>query len=560
MSSSVSIVEYFSENPGSSCGYCKGKSSSFSHGLWGHILTPSDYQDMIDRGWRRSGKYCYKPTMNKTCCPQYPIRCNVKEFVPRKSHKKVMKRFRNYIINDAGANRKLALSELPPLPDSKLKVSSYDSESDESYGSDEDNKTESNKQTQLDNQKADEVEKKLKMNQTENTDSNTSSILPMTTQPSDNVTVQNDNAKCTVDGKPEGSDDVRDGKSTKIDVKPGLGPDPNKPPARKAKDIRKERALLKKQLNCNIDNTSSPPIKNSNGHKVNLLLDQLIDMNTFPKDSKHKLEIRLVNAQTRDSQFMESFEESFQVYRKYQVAIHKDKPEKCTAKQFTRFLCDSSLVRGGGCTTGTNFSSHENNFFPESFGAYHQQYLIDDKIVCVGVLDILPHCASSVYFYYDPEYSFLSLGTLSSLFEISYVRKLTSLWRPELVYYYMGFYIHSCPKMRYKSQYNPSYLLCPETYDWFNVKECSPKLDKSKYSRFNEDNTIIAADSQHPTDSDLNSVHVLHKQEGMLYGMLVEKRKRRMFGGDGSADREEVSEYATLTGIPLARKMLLYRS
>ena len=106
MSHSVSIVEYFSENSGSSCGYCKGKSSSFSHGLWGHILTPSDYQEMIDRGWRRSGKYCYKPTMNKTCCPQYPIRCNVKEFIPRKSHKKVMKRFHNYIVNDTGGIKK----------------------------------------------------------------------------------------------------------------------------------------------------------------------------------------------------------------------------------------------------------------------------------------------------------------------------------------------------------------------------------------------------------------------------------------------------------------------
>ena len=106
MSSSVSIVEYFSENSGSSCGYCKGKDSSFSHGLWGHVLRPSDYQDMIDRGWRRSGKYCYKPTMNKTCCPQYPIRCNVTEFVPRKSHKKIMKRFRNYLSMMQGLKKR----------------------------------------------------------------------------------------------------------------------------------------------------------------------------------------------------------------------------------------------------------------------------------------------------------------------------------------------------------------------------------------------------------------------------------------------------------------------
>jgi len=159
MSHSMSIVEYFSENSGSSCGYCKGKNSSFSHGLWGHILTPSDYQNMIDRGWRRSGKYCYKPTMNKTCCPQYPIRCNVKEFTPRKSHKKVMKRFRNYIENDAGGIKKKCSDDLPPLPNSKMR---YNSQSDDSYDDSDDENT-SDKQMQLDNEKADEMEEKLQM-------------------------------------------------------------------------------------------------------------------------------------------------------------------------------------------------------------------------------------------------------------------------------------------------------------------------------------------------------------------------------------------------------------
>ena len=37
------------------------------------------------------------------------------------------------------------------------------------------------------------------------------------------------------------------------------------------------------------------------------------------------------------------------------------------------------------------------------------------KLVAVGVLDILPTCTSSVYFYYDPSYEFLTLGTYSAL-------------------------------------------------------------------------------------------------------------------------------------------------
>ena len=80
----TSIVEYFSGNEGSSCGYCKGKGSSFSHGMWAHTMTVEDYQDLIDRGWRRSGRYCYKPTLNKTCCPQYTIRCDATQFKPSK--------------------------------------------------------------------------------------------------------------------------------------------------------------------------------------------------------------------------------------------------------------------------------------------------------------------------------------------------------------------------------------------------------------------------------------------------------------------------------------------
>jgi arginyl-tRNA--protein-N-Asp/Glu arginylyltransferase len=32
------------------------------------------YQGMIDRGWRRSGLYCYKPDLKRSCCPQYTIK------------------------------------------------------------------------------------------------------------------------------------------------------------------------------------------------------------------------------------------------------------------------------------------------------------------------------------------------------------------------------------------------------------------------------------------------------------------------------------------------------
>jgi len=45
----------------------------------------------------RSGKYVYKPTMNRTCCPQYPIRCDVASLRLTKSQKKVIKRVNRYL-------------------------------------------------------------------------------------------------------------------------------------------------------------------------------------------------------------------------------------------------------------------------------------------------------------------------------------------------------------------------------------------------------------------------------------------------------------------------------
>lgn len=66
---------------------------------------------------------------------------------------------------------------------------------------------------------------------------------------------------------------------------------------------------------------------------------------------------------------------------------------------------------------------------------------------------------------------------------------------PAIKYYYMGFYIHSCPKMRYKANLHASYLLCPETYVWFPIEQCIPKLDKQKYCRFNEDPEAVDKDA-----------------------------------------------------------------
>lgn len=75
----------------------------------------------------------------------------------------------------------------------------------------------------------------------------------------------------------------------------------------------------------------------------------------------------------------------------------------------------------------------------DSYGSFHQKYILDGKLIALAVIDILPSCISSVYFLYDPEYSFLGLGKYSVFREISLVQEYNERFE-DLKHYYMGKY------------------------------------------------------------------------------------------------------------------------
>ena len=119
-STEYSIVEYFGSGDGHECGYCHSiENGRVSHGLWAHRMTVETYQDLLDRGWRRSGHYCYKPIMKKTCCPQYTIKCDVMKNAITRGQKKTLKRFYNYIQNDVNPKVKSNPVESKDKGDSK---------------------------------------------------------------------------------------------------------------------------------------------------------------------------------------------------------------------------------------------------------------------------------------------------------------------------------------------------------------------------------------------------------------------------------------------------------
>jgi hypothetical protein len=111
---------------------------------------------------------------------------------------------------------------------------------------------------------------------------------------------------------------------------------------------------------------------------------------------------------------------------------------------------------------------------------------LEGKLIAVSVIDVLPHGMNCKYHFYDPDYSFLSLGTFSTIQECEIVKFHNQL-SPDFKYYYLGFYVHGNSKVNYKANFSPSELLCPVTHKWVPIEKCLPLLDKNKFSQFSDE-------------------------------------------------------------------------
>ena len=80
-------------------------------------------------------------------------------------------------------------------------------------------------------------------------------------------------------------------------------------------------------------------------------------------------------------------------------------------------------------------------------------YIAEGKLIGVDLIDILDDGISAIYFYYDPDYSKLSLGTYSLLYQIKLAKIL------ELPYIYLGYWVDGCKAFAYKPKFQPQEIL-----------------------------------------------------------------------------------------------------
>jgi len=218
--------------------------------------------------------------------------------------------------------------------------------------------------------------------------------------------------------------------------------------------------------------------------------------------SKHKM----FTVTVENSEFRR---EDFELWQRYQAKIHNDPPSKLKKSSYVNFLCDTPLVSDD-----------------KTYGSKHFRYFIDDKLVAVGVCDVLPTALSSVYFYHDPDSMKLELGKLSALYEIDFVSKNRNTAKYSLgdfKYYYMGYYIHDCQKMRYKGEYKPSELRCPTTGKWVSLddRKTLEKLDAHSFkivSDVDEEKVSMKEEKDEFEESSLGNQIVGVIQNGQYLG------------------------------------------
>ncbi|QDS73562.1 hypothetical protein FKW77_001069 [Venturia effusa] len=161
----------------------------------------------------------------------------------------------------------------------------------------------------------------------------------------------------------------------------------------------------------------------------------------LPPEPAHKFEVSL--------EADDFTNEKFELYKNYQHHVHHDALGSISPNGFKRFLCNSPLQR-----------TSSSGYLPRKLGSFHQCYRLDGRLIAMAVLDLLPHCVSGVYFVYHSDFEQWSFGKISALREASLA--LEEGYR----YYYMGYYIHSCQKMRYKNDYKPQMVLDLADLTW----------------------------------------------------------------------------------------------
>jgi len=495
------------------CGYCKHQSVQIKSRLKNEIMMkiksiPLDiYQNLIEKGWSKSGTLIYKRNYEKSCCKIYQPRVNINNFKISKEQKKVMKKFRKYLSGEYEQNKFNKLYN--NINDNYIKEKEKEKPKEE-----------------------DEIQNKIDAKLREYIMStNFLNILNKCLKNEDDINLiyekliytkirKNNNKKFNYDYS---CDLIFIIKNVLTILKKKNVIEENSINTNNINDkgVNEENDEYKNFINeiyndinnfyKSDDNYEDISFNEKTGHinfkmkNKNIITQEIKKQEIKEHKKENKTNLNQINIQKEKEKYnleyfkeivtepeiylplkhiytieltdkieLEPTEERYLLYQKYQLAVHK---ETTTVQSYNNFIGISPIINKYiNLPPDLNTKTRHPELYPKHYGMHNLIHRIDGKIIAVTVIDILPNYFESLYCYYDPDFSFLDLGVVTAIREIEYAKSVQELINKNLTYYTMGEMSLSVKKLQYKSNYSPMEIMDPYTGIYVPLTEDIKKL------------------------------------------------------------------------------------
>ena len=490
----VNIVGFNNDDKGHECGYCNNKTGSCSFGLSINKYPVDIYENMMKDGWRRCGDYVYLPNIEKSCCKLYTCRLNVEEFQINKEQKKIMRRFRNYLSGEYDLNKEKLKQKEEQKNDAKMKNIDELQEKIEKILKDYLKQKKFfqiiEKYIKIDNilldKKLNEIHVRKNTNKKFNFDYSIDFIyvtLKIIESENKKNKVKFDNVKSLQSDLFNNFKEFYNSKNEELVLFEQTG-HINIIDKTKSKKMIEENKIEKKRENKIKD------VKIEKKEKKKKVDPEKYSLEYFPEIvNEPEIHLPLKHIYTCElTDKIQIDDERFQVYKKYQMNVHKETNEETTKSGYNRAWGTTDLIDNKGIKlpSDLNKKTKHPEMYPNKYGTYNFIHRLDGKIIAVGIWDILPTCLSSVYLYYDTDYQFLDLGVFTAIREIEYVKSFHDLIDKNFKYYMMGFYCETVQKLRYKGFYQPTELLDRYTMNYVYLKDVQKLISDGKNHKLSE--------------------------------------------------------------------------
>jgi arginine-tRNA-protein transferase len=123
---------------------------------------------------------------------------------------------------------------------------------------------------------------------------------------------------------------------------------------------------------------------------------------------------------------------------------------------YDRYHAFQSDAKGWPQHPAKDPGSYGESFVANPFVTEEWCYFLNDRLVGVGYVDVLPEGLSAIYFFYDPALRPRSLGTWNVLCILDEAR------RRRRQHVYLGYYVAGCASLEYKALFRPNEVLGPD--------------------------------------------------------------------------------------------------